>query len=962
MNRHLSVKPLLGFLLISAACQWIPPHTTAADTLKPFEAEKSTWREGFARYDYVMDEETLDIQPFQRQPDERFGIKDPPKGKRRCVVIVPLRPALGNPWSWRGCYWDHQPQTEVELLKRGFHVAYISANATLKPGKTWDAWYTFLTEKHGLSKKPAFIGMSRGGEYSYTWATANPGKVSCIYADNPGSNPEVFKRLGDLAAADVPVLHICGSIDPLLGRVSSTIENIYHQFGGRISVMIKEGAGHHPHSLRDPRPIADFIAQHVQRAGGNPPPYMSGRISRSSFYSRENAYRDFPNEETFITCRGPWFCPSFDRYSFNATGVEGAITIIVPRAIASGKPWVFRADHVDRDATVDLALLERGFHVVTGPVPYNADGPSLESWNAVYDLLTSHGFSRKPVLAGAGGAAGEAYAWAIANPHKVSCLYGENPVLRCNMTRAQPLDNLSALAKGGVPVLHVCGSLDPMYRSQTLEAQKRFRELGGSMTVIVHEGQGHYPTVPLDLKPVVDFIIGRQRFKGAGSEPIPQEGAQAGVGRYLKVDYPPSTVEGELRIAVTYTLWIPDGRKRLRGLIVHQHGAGTTASVEGSTAAYDLHWQALAKKWDCALLGPSYHVRHEQNDLSPGGSELWFDPRRGSEKAYLKALSDLAKQSGHPELERVPWILWGHSGGGIWSDVLSTMHPGRVVAMWLRSGSAAQFRSHPEFVPPEVPAACYAIPIMLNPGVKEEKTFPQNPKGLERGPWWGSLATFREYRGHGALVGLAPDPRTDHECGDSRYLAIPFLDACLAQRLPDPGSADQTLRPMNAGRGWLAPLFGTSAVPAADYQGDANDSVWLPDEAVARAWSEYVKTGAVGDTTAPPAPFNVKASRRGQRAAEITWNAEADFESGIRSFLVLRDGVELARVPQDPTGKFGRPLFQTMTYHDTPAQPLLPLRYVDASARPGAKHVYSVITLNGVGLTSQPSPGAGLEE
>jgi hypothetical protein len=29
-------------------------------------------------------------------------------------------------------------------------------------------WYAFLTEKHGLSRKPAFIGMSRGGEYAYT--------------------------------------------------------------------------------------------------------------------------------------------------------------------------------------------------------------------------------------------------------------------------------------------------------------------------------------------------------------------------------------------------------------------------------------------------------------------------------------------------------------------------------------------------------------------------------------------------------------------------------------------------------------------------------------------------------------------------------------------------------------------------------------------------------------------------
>ena len=55
------------------------------------------------------------------------------------------------------------------------------------------------------------------------------------------------------------ILHVCGSIDPLLGRVSTVIENIYQQHGGRISVMIKEGAGHHPHSLRDPKPVVDFI-------------------------------------------------------------------------------------------------------------------------------------------------------------------------------------------------------------------------------------------------------------------------------------------------------------------------------------------------------------------------------------------------------------------------------------------------------------------------------------------------------------------------------------------------------------------------------------------------------------------------------------------------------------------------------------------------------------------------------
>ena len=435
-------------------------------------------------------------------------------------------------------------------------------------------------------------------------------------------------------------------------------------------------------------------------------------------------------------------------------------------------------------------------------------------------------------------------------------------------------------------------------------------------------------------------------------------GQARGASQVVQVEYPPSTVEGELQVGVTYTLWIPDGVSLLRGLIVHQHGAGTTASTEGASAAYDLHWQALAKRWDCALLGPSYHVLHEINDLSPGGSQLWFDPRRGSEKAFLKALGEFAARSGHPELETVPWVLWGHSGGGIWSDVMSTLHPDRVIAMWLRSGSAAMFRTHDEFPQPRVPAAVYKIPIMLNPGVKEEATFEPNPKGKEKGPWFGNLATFHEYRAEGALIGFAPDPRTGHECGDARYLAIPYLDACLAMRLPEKGSKTQALKPTDTSQAWLAPLLGNEPVPAAAFKGNAKEAVWLPNEAVAKAWTEYVKTGTVSDATPPPAPFNTRAwpkGAKGEEGTEIAWSAEADFESGLGGFIVLRDGQELAKLPRTPVGKFGRPLFQAMTYHDTPVQPLAEMVYLDTTAGAGARPTYEVIAVNSVGLKSEPS-------
>ena len=181
-------------------------------------------------------------------------------------------------------------------------------------------------------------------------------------------------------------------------------------------------------------------------------------------------------------------------------------------------------------------------------------------------------------------------------------------------------------------------------------------------------------------------------------------------GRYLQLTYPPSTSEGQLQIAVTHTLWIPDGIQTVRGVIVHQHGAGIPAAQAGATAAYDLHWQALAKKWDCVLLGPSYRVLNNAIDLTPGGAELWFDPRKGSDRVFLRALDEFGVKSGHPEISSVPWCLWGHSGGGIWANVMSMLHPERVVAAFLRSGTATMFRTRPEFVQPAVPSATYRDP------------------------------------------------------------------------------------------------------------------------------------------------------------------------------------------------------------------------------------------------------------
>ena len=61
-----------------------------------------------------------------------------------------------------------------------------------------------------------------------------------------------------------------------------------------------------------------------------------------------------------------------------------------------------------------------------------------------------------------------------------------------------------------------------------------------------------------------------------------------------------------------------------------------------------------------------------------------------------------------------------------------------------------------------------------------------------------------------------------------------------------------------------------------------------------------MKNGTLGDSTPPSAPFDLKVLAKPDRGNEIPWDAEADFESGIGGFIILRDGRGLARLPTAP--------------------------------------------------------------
>jgi hypothetical protein len=161
---------------------------------------------------------------------------------------------------------------------------------------------------------------------------------------------------------------------------------------------------------------------------------------------------------------------------------------------------------------------------------------------------------------------------------------------------------------------------------------------------------------------------------------------------------------------------------------------------------------------------------------------------------------------------------------------------------------------------------------------------------------------------------------------------------------------DQTLKPVDASEISSRRCSATGEVTA-KFSGNPAEAVWLPNDVVAKAWVEYVKTGATSDTRRHPAPLNVKGDA--QRSARDGYlEAEADFE-WHQQFIVLRDGQELARVAEKPVGKFSRRLNDRRI--DTPSSRCR----CPWTLRPRA--VAPPVTVNSVGLKSGPRASPGHE-
>jgi pimeloyl-ACP methyl ester carboxylesterase len=223
---------------------------------------------------------------------------------RPALLVNPKNPAPGNPWIWRTEFFGHEPQGDIALLGLGWHVAYFKVSDMYGAPASIDLmeqFRDFVVQNYGLNPRAVLEGFSRGGLYAVNFAATHPDQAAALYLDAPvldirswpggkgaskgdahcwqqaleiyGITEDTAKdfkgnpldRLEPLLAAKIPILAICGDADKVVPYPENTaiLKERCEKAGGTISVILKPGGDHHPHSLKDPQPIVDFLVKNA---------------------------------------------------------------------------------------------------------------------------------------------------------------------------------------------------------------------------------------------------------------------------------------------------------------------------------------------------------------------------------------------------------------------------------------------------------------------------------------------------------------------------------------------------------------------------------------------------------------------------------------------------------------------------------------------------------------------------
>lgn len=218
----------------------------------------------------------------------------------RAAIIVFPGDSNGK-WLFKTEYFDAFPNFEIDMVRRGWYLAYVENETRWGLETDIDLkkrFCTFIAEEYGLCKKCVPVGMSYGGLFASKFAAKYPECVFALYLDAPVMNllscpagigvanndlwQEFVRATGVtlselisyrenpidkmhlLLENNIPIIMVYGDSDDVVpySENGALLEAYYRKNGGTIVTIGKHGCGHHPHGLEDTTPIIEFVEEH----------------------------------------------------------------------------------------------------------------------------------------------------------------------------------------------------------------------------------------------------------------------------------------------------------------------------------------------------------------------------------------------------------------------------------------------------------------------------------------------------------------------------------------------------------------------------------------------------------------------------------------------------------------------------------------------------------------------------
>ena len=222
---------------------------------------------------------------------------------REAILVIPREPNQERNWLLKTEYFGAFPSFEVEMLARGWHLAFIKNVTRWCLDEDLDLKRRFadhLREGYGLAEKCVPVGMSCGGMIACKLAAKYPEIISALYLDAPVMNllscpaglglagdgmMQEFTRATGMTLADlicyrehpmdkipeliknnIPIVMVYGDSDDVVpySENGAMLEAQYRRAGTELLTIGKSGCGHHPHGLEDNSPIIEFVERHTR--------------------------------------------------------------------------------------------------------------------------------------------------------------------------------------------------------------------------------------------------------------------------------------------------------------------------------------------------------------------------------------------------------------------------------------------------------------------------------------------------------------------------------------------------------------------------------------------------------------------------------------------------------------------------------------------------------------------------